>query len=156
MSDQESSTSSIEEYRRLLSGCRLTPLRLLSAVVNQDPGRTSPLPAVLQPTESASFVHPKGGSAPTVRCECGVIGKEGRRIVVRIAATFEADLVSDEDLPDWFLELYARANLPFNAWPFWRQWVVSVAAMMGFQLWLPLRMMGMPPPAAEVTGPTHS
>ncbi len=146
----DSASIDAAEYSRLLQGCRLRPLHLVECRSEDHHDRQEPWPRCLKATERSSFRPAEEDVPAVVAVECGLESRVGRRIELRIRATYECDILSDEPLPDWFLEAYAELNFPFNVWPFWRQFAVSAAAMMGLQVWIPLRMMRQPPPDAEV------
>ncbi len=53
---------------------------------------------------------------------------------IEIAAEFEAHYLCDERLPDEEIELFAKLNVPYNIWPYWREYVQNICGRMGVPL----------------------
>lgn len=144
----EPGEAEVEEYRRLLRSVRPGPLRLRSAVAElrtDTPGRLGPRLALRESAEA------RLASARTVVAQVrfSLTGRVGRKVALRLTAAFELAVNAEEDLSPEFSALFAAVNLPFNAWPYWRQWVVDTSCRMGLPpIVVPLRHPGPAPASA--------
>ena len=56
---------------------------------------------------------------------------DSRAVALRLEACFELAISSPVPLPEGFAEQYAATSLPFNVWPYFRQWVSATTAQAG-------------------------
>lgn len=91
----------------------------------------------------------------------GVVAENVSKKVVSLSAVFELSYsVSREaQLTPKQLDAFARINVLYNAWPYWRELAQDVSARMGLpRLIVPVFRVGQPPvkPPAKSANPTKS
>lgn len=138
-----------ERYLATLRQCFIGPVALRSCEALQLPTSAAADLPRLRLTESMTFER-LGTSEALLVGTFTLTGRHGRQVALRLVGTWHVLLGATGPLPDAFLAQYTRLNLPFNFWPFWRQWATSTAADMGLPpLVVPLRLLGQGEPVLE-------
>ncbi len=61
-----------------------------------------------------------------------IVTKSSKRdYAVRIVCEFEVELVSEGEISEEFLEIFAKVNLHMNTWPYFREFVQNMLQRMG-------------------------
>lgn len=137
-----------ETYFELLRKCSIGPVVLRQCEAVHQPVAGTPLPR-LRLVETMAYERLRPDAVVLVG-KFTLSGRQARQLALRLSATWQVVLLASAPLPDEFAEQYARLNLPFNLWPFWRHWAVSTAADMGLPpLVIPLRLLGQGEPVIE-------
>lgn len=64
-----------------------------------------------------------------------IITKSTKRdYAVKIVCEFEVELVSEEEISEKFVEIFAKVNLHMNTWPYFREFVQNMLQRMGLPL----------------------
>lgn len=52
-------------------------------------------------------------------------------VLIEIKADFESHYLSDEELREEEIEVFSELNVPYNIWPYWREYIQSTCSRMG-------------------------
>ena len=125
-----------KRYREILKGIQLDTiaLRALKANIHRENMEGS---MKIEFRENASYKNTEEGFE--VSAQYVLIGKNKRRIALRVDCTYDLFFTSEEEIDDEFFEIYKEFSLPLNLWPFFRELVHSITSRMNIPpLTLPL------------------
>jgi len=134
LGSDETRAISPEEYRRVLSGLKLAGLSLTHCEAQAD--RLAAEQAFAQPnsvpvhiTGEVSFETTE--KAVIVNQTYKITGKQGRRRVFALSATYAVAFQSTEPFTEQFFKVFKDRTLPTFTWPYLRELVSSMTSRMG-------------------------
>jgi hypothetical protein len=129
------------DYAAFIGGLQLEAIWLKAASVQNEYGPRAPADVDVAISDSAGWEGDEGGFAAT-QTYTARLESEGTRVAT-IEATFGLQYSTTQPMTAEIFALFRGANLPVNAWPYFREFVSSAIGRMGWEpLTLPAFKLG--------------
>ena len=134
-----------KEYNRILEGLQpvIVSLESLSAWVDRE--NAFEMDTTLSAgCKDATFVQ--GGENVVVIASYRCRVRKGRKVILKIDATYRVEFSSEEPFSDEFFDTYKESSLQLLLWPFFRELVYDITSKMYIPpLVLPFQIVYQPP-----------
>jgi preprotein translocase subunit SecB len=132
MSDKSADKKDIapEFYRKILNGLELKNLYLTSCISSIDRNNIGTDVKIKIDDEAAFSKSEKNEIEITQKYSIDAKNQTSKRKFLNIKCEYCFVYTSREDFTEEFFEVFKRANLPINSWPFFRELVCNITSRM--------------------------
>lgn len=132
MNDKSADKKNIapELYRKILSGLELKNLFLISCTSNIDRSSLGTEAGIKIVDDASYSKSEKNEIEITQKYSIEAKDQTSKKKFLNIKCEYHLIYTSREDFTEEFFEVFKKANLPINSWPFFRELVYNITSRM--------------------------